>query len=218
MIGEPDVTLTDYGLTVECAAFSYLLARRGQAGEPLRRRFVLFFGSAAAAALIGGTVHGFFPDPESAGGRLLWLLTLLVAGVTTLAAWAVGARIQFPATAARWIERAALLAFAAYVLLVAGGVRTFAVVVANYLPAAAFLLVVLLLAYRRTGARPLLAAALGLGATFLSAAIQSARLGLHPVYFDHNAVYHVIQAGALFLLFRGARWLVATRGVPEDRC
>ncbi len=212
MIAEPDIALTDYGLTAECAAFSYLLARRGGRGQPLRRRFVLFFGSAAAAALTGGTVHGFFPDPETAGARLLWAATLLAAGITALAAWGAGARIQFSTAVARWIERAALLAFAGYVALVAAGVQTFAVVIANYLPAAAFLLVVLLLAYRRTSARPLLLASLGLGATFLAAAIQGARLGLHPVYFNHNALYHAVQAGALLLLFLGARWLVAEQG------
>jgi hypothetical protein len=218
MIGEPDVTLTDYGLAVECAAFAYLLARRGEPGQPLRRRLVLFFASVAAAALLGGTVHGFFLDPGTAGARLAWGATMLAAGVTTLAAWAAGARIRFSAAGARWIEGAALVAFAGYAGLVLIGIDTYGLVVANYLPAAAFLLVVLLLAYRCTRARPLLAAALGLGATFLAAAARSAGLGLHPRYFNHNALYHVIQAGALFLLFLGARWLVATRGVQETRC
>ena len=27
---------------------------------------------------------------------------------------------------------------------------------------------------------------------------------LHPVHFDHNALYHVIEMGALVLVFRGA--------------
>jgi hypothetical protein len=217
VIGEPDVTLTDYGLAAECAVFAYLLARRGHPG-PLRRRLILFFASVAVAALIGGTFHGFFFDPRTPGARRVWGATLLAAGVTTLAAWAVGARIQFAAAGARWIEGVALAAFAGYVGLVATGIETYTLVVANYLPAAAFLLVVLLLAYRRTRARPLLAAALGLGATFLAAATRSAGLGVHPRYFNHNALYHVIQAGALYLLFVGARWLVGTRGIQQTRC
>jgi hypothetical protein len=63
-------------------------------------------------------------------------------------------REEVDVVGARWIEGAALAAFAGYVGLVATGIETYALVVANYLPAAAFLLVVLLLAYRRTRARP----------------------------------------------------------------
>ncbi len=29
------------------------------------------------------------------------------------------------------------------------------------------------------------------------------RVALHPVYFDHNAVYHVVQAVALVILYIG---------------
>jgi hypothetical protein len=30
-------------------------------------------------------------------------------------------------------------------------------------------------------------------------------VGLHPVYASHNAVYHVIQGGALLLIYQAAR-------------
>jgi hypothetical protein len=38
----------------------------------------------------------------------------------------------------------------------------------------------------------------------LGAAGQQAGVALHPVHFDHNAVYHVVQAVALYLLYRTA--------------
>src|SRR5712691_4867587 len=54
MISEPIVTLTDYGLTAECAVLAWLMSRR--AGGPAREWFTLFFLSLGAGALTGGTV------------------------------------------------------------------------------------------------------------------------------------------------------------------
>src|SRR5207245_2244030 len=49
----------------------------------------------------------------------------------------------------------------------------------------------------------------------LSAALlQQLGVGIHPVYFNHNALYHVFQAIALFLFFLGGQWLV---GAARDQ-
>src|SRR5689334_2512467 len=103
MITEPAVTLTDYGLAIECALFTYLLSSRGDRHQRLRPWFVLFFASASVAALTGGTAHGFFPNVETTGYAVLWPATFLALGVTALAAWAIGARIQFSGAVADWI-------------------------------------------------------------------------------------------------------------------
>jgi hypothetical protein len=46
------------------------------------------------------------------------------------------------------------------------------------------------------------------------AAEGTQRLGtaLHPVCFDHNALYHLVQAVALLMLFAGARGVVLYGG------
>jgi hypothetical protein len=36
------------------------------------------------------------------------------------------------------------------------------------------------------------------------AVLQQSRLGVHPVWFNHNDLYHVVQAVALWLLQRAA--------------
>jgi hypothetical protein len=38
-----------------------------------------------------------------------------------------------------------------------------------------------------------------------AAMVQQARLAIHPVYFDHNAVYHVVQSIAVLFLYFGWR-------------
>ena len=53
------------------------------------------------------------------------------------------------------------------------------------------------------GARSILA---GLLLSFVAAGVQLSRLTLHA-HFNHNDLYHVIQIGAIVLLYRGARRL-----------
>jgi hypothetical protein len=93
--------------------------------------------------------------------------------------------------------------------LVILGRPSFAIVIANYLPAALFLLAVFGLAAYRWRARSILIGTLGLAVTLLAAGVQQFRIAAHPTHFDHNALYHVLQGGALFMIYRGARWFVA---------
>jgi len=43
----------------------------------------------------------------------------------------------------------------------------------------------------------------GLALSAVAALLQASRVAIHPIYFDHNAVYHVLQAIALVLLYLG---------------
>ncbi len=218
MITEPDVTITDYGLALECALFTYLLCRGRNRRPPLRTWFALFFCSVGAAALTGGTVHGFFLDERTLGSRILWPVTLLAIGLAALAAWGIGARIQFSGTVARWFSIAAAAEFAVYGVLVLFVTQEFRIAILNYLPAAFFLLGAFFLAYRRTRARSVLVGLLGLALTFVASAVQQSGLGLHPIYFNHNALYHLIQAAALFMIFQGARWFGSAEPVRRPMC
>lgn len=211
MITEPDVTLTDYGLAIECALFAYLLYRPRDRNSPLRTWFALFFGSIGLAALIGGTVHGFFLDEESIGYRILWPATLIASGLAALSTWVVAACIQFPKVIARWILFIAAVEFASYSVLVLLVTQEFWIAIVNYLPATMFLLVVFSREYLGGRQSQLLVGTVGLLFTFVAAGVQQGRVALHPVYFNHNALYHLIQAVALFMIFWTARWLIPTR-------
>jgi hypothetical protein len=89
-------------------------------------------------------------------------------------------------------------------------IPAFWVAIAYYLPAAMFLLAMLTRAYLRSADRALAMGVLGLLLTIIAAGLQSAGVPLHPVYFNHNALYHTLQAVAVFLVFLTARRL-ATR-------
>ncbi len=204
---EPDVTLTDYALALECALFAWLLARSGSIRRSPRRWWALFFGAVGLAALTGGTVHGFFLDPQTAGHAILWPATLLAIGLAAVAAWVIGAELILTAAAVRGVAAAAGLGFAGYAAVVLLADRRFLVAVGAYLPAAIFLAIALAVMYKRRRQRAALTGLAGLGLTFAAAAVQLGGLALHPVYFNHNALYHLIQAVGLFLLYRSSRGL-----------
>ena len=198
---EADVTITDYILAVEALAFAVLIARTATE-TPLQRWFVIFFGATAAASLAGGTVHGFWADSKA-----LWRFVLIALGVVSASAWAIGAHLLFTDRTARFITAAALAEMVIYSLLVVFVTDAFSVAIANYLPSTLFLIVAFVASYRAGAGAPV---ALGLGGlvlTLVAAAVQQARIALHPVYFNHNAVYHLLQAIALFLIFRAAMFL-----------
>ncbi len=207
---EPDVTLTDYALAIECLIFAVILYRNKSRSVRLRRWFTLLFASICAASLFGGTVHGFFLEVDSLGHAILWPASLLAVGLTALAAWAIGAELLFSDRISRLIAAVAFAGFLAYAVVVLFLTASFRIAILNYLPAALFLLIAFLAVYRREKNGSFLVAACGLVLTFAAAIFQQFELGIHRVYFNHNAVYHVVQAVALFLLFLGGRRLVAT--------
>lgn len=199
---EPDVTITDFLLSIEALAFAVVIAR--STTTPLQRWFVIFFVATAAASLAGGMVHGFFSD-----NKVLWRLVLLALGVVSAAAWVIGARLVFTDRMAHLITIAAGVEFVVYVMIVAFVTDAFSVAVANYLPSTLFLIVGFFTAYRASAATPL---ALGLGGlvlTLIAAGVQQSGIALHARYFNHNALYHLLQAIALFLIFKGAGFLTS---------
>jgi hypothetical protein len=209
---EPDVTLTDYVLFAECAAFAWLIARRPANLMGLRRWTVLFFVFTALAALFGGTVHGFYAGESGSMGRVLWKISMLAIGATALAGWAIGAHLLFGHHRLHFLLSIAATLTAAYAAVIVFVTDAFWVAVAGYLPAAAFLLAGFLRAAVRGRAGWARLGACGLALSFGAAAIQQLRIALHPVYFNHNALYHLVQAAALALLFMASRGLLAPTG------
>lgn len=207
-IAEPDVTLTDYGLALECALFAVLIYRLRDGAAPARTWFTVFFAALAVAALAGGTVHGFFYNEDRLAHRALWNATLIAIGVVALSAWMIGSRLGAGRRAGlilRWIGTTLFLGYCLVVLLVR---NTFAVAIIHYLPAVFFLLFAFTASYLRSRRPFLLTGLIGLSLTLVAAGTQQLGIALHPVYFDHNALYHLIQAVAVLMLFLSARGIV----------
>lgn len=214
-LNEPAIALTDYVLALETGLFALLIARPRDGRQRARRRwFALFFGAAALASFAGGTTHGFFPNAATKGHAALWRVTLIAIGLGALAAWGIGARLRFTPPIARRVALVAGAEFAAYCAVVLFLTQRFRIAIVNYLPATLFLLAVFAGRYAALRERPLLPGIAGIALTFAAAGIQQGEVALHPRYFDHNALYHLVQALAFALFFASARWLVDQPAPP----
>jgi hypothetical protein len=208
LIHEPDVALTDFGLAVECALFAGWL-HRGVSGS-LSRAFVAFFAAVAAASLLGGISHGFMTDQSALPARLIWQSTLVAIGLGAFASCVIGARLSLSEKAAARVTAFAGALLALYLVVVLFVSQSYGVAITFYLPGAIFLLAAFAIAYRRRPAGFLVAGLAGVALSFVAAAVQQVGIGLHPHYFDHNALYHLIQAFAFVLIFQAARGLQRT--------
>jgi len=212
---EPDVTLTDIGLAIECGILVLLIARRRSRVSPLALWFAAFFASIGAAALAGAAVHGaFLPDARSA----LWGVTLIVLGMAALAAWRITAALLDDATTGRWLARLAAIDFVVYCGVVLFVTRSFTIAIVNYVPALTVLFILFVRESRRHRAAGPRWGATAMALMFVGSVVQFRRVAVHPVYFNHNALYHAIEAIALLFMFGAARWAIATRADMGRPC
>ena len=202
-IHDPDVVFTDLGLAMLAAWLGWRLWTGTDQGT-LPRAGVLLLGGLASAAFWGAIFHAFFPaDTATLPGFIAWIpvaLSILVVGATLLE---LSLRLLVPRLMPpirRSLVAVYAAAFAAVVLLVD---ESFSSIVRFYVPP---LLLFLVAAVRQairdaSVAWTLIAVAFTVSAG--AAVLQQAGVSIHPVYFDHNAVYHVVQAVAVVLLYLG---------------
>jgi hypothetical protein len=165
---------------------------------------VVIMGALASAALWGAVFHAFFPlGTSTRRGFVAWMPVALSIAATGMALLALALRVAapgLPASARRTVTVAYGAAFAATVLLVDLSYR---MIVCFYAPVVVLFLVVAGRQALQTRSAGWTLIATSFAISLLAAALQQARVSLHPEHFDHNAVYHVLQGVALVLLYRG---------------
>jgi hypothetical protein len=210
LVSEPDVTLTDYALALECAVCAAWLGLTPTSKTWLRNAGMLFFVFLGCSAATGGTVHGFCPDPNSSACQILWQLTLQAIGWASFSTWVLGAGILATGRTARRLALAGIPQIVLFSVLALLFTQEFWLVFTIYLPAALLLLAGFCRAGWCGGHRFLLVGASGSVLSFVSSFLQFMRIGIDPIYFNHNALAHTVQAVALALIFLGARYAVGS--------
>jgi hypothetical protein len=197
---EIDVALSDFAIAVECGGFAVLCLRRGR--SRFRDALIVVFVATAAAAVLGGVVHGFAADEASAAYRLLWPVTLaaIVAAAAGLA-FAAAALLDSGRRVVRGLW-AGTFGFVAAILL---GADSFLLAVAAYAPASLFLAYAFGVTYGREGRRPLAFGPSGLLLGIVAGGLQQAGYTPWPGAISHNAFYHLLQMAALAMLFVAGR-------------
>ena len=204
-IHDPDVAFTDLGLAILGAYLGWRLWL-AQGPRALLGTGALLMGGLASAAFWGAVFHAFFPaGTATLPGFLAWVpvaLSIVVAASAMLDLGHRGLLPRIPSRVRRSIVATYAVGFAVVVLLVH---ESFSSIVYFYTPA----LVLLLIAAGQQAIRSrdtgwtLIATGLIMSAG--AAMLQQAKVAVHPVYFDHNAVYHVVQSVAILFLYFGWR-------------
>jgi hypothetical protein len=197
--------LTDFAL----AGVAWWLARAMLRSSDSRATalWALSFAVTGVAAVMGGSVHGFgmhLPAPVTHALRTVTVMSVGV-GSTGLLAGAVYATVR-PGPVRRLLLGVCGLKLAAYLAWVALH-PDFRYARYDALPSVLLLLGFLAGWWRRSRSPAAASGLLGLLVSVAGAVLQHARIGIHPFWLSHNDLYHVVQAGALWLLHVAGREL-----------
>jgi hypothetical protein len=204
MIAEPMTMLTDYALAGVTGWLACLLYR-GREGRRPRSLWTLAFAALALAALLGGTWHGFAPAFSAGAALLVWKATVLSVGIASFGMFGGSAIATTTASLRKWLLAVAAAKLAVYSAWMLFHSEYVYVIVDTGIALAALAALHAASAIRRRDRASLWILA-GVGVSLLAAGIQASGFAPHP-RFNHNDLYHLIQIGAMLLLYSGARRL-----------
>ena len=191
--------LTDYALAAITAVLGVVLLMRGYGAVPAQLWGWAFL-ALAAAGILGGTYHGFHTSIPPGALAWLWrfnewsigLFGLGAIAATTFAAFAGGLRRALLAVAA--------IGYLVFVVVTYSDDRFFLVLIQSIV-VMIYVLFVHGTALRPNPASPWIVA--GIAVSAIAALTQTSTFAIGPL--DHNDLFHLIQLGAMLLLFQGAR-------------
>ena len=201
-ITEPMTMATDYLMGALALVLGVRLARSGvTSGHGAVLLWAGLFVCTAAASFFGGTHHGLAQILSHGTNRTLWQVTLYATGLGS-ACLLGGAAL---AGTAGWVRSLLLALVVVKLLTYTWWMSThtdFLFVIIDY--GSALLLTMIVAWTSNTGgmsaALPWLNA--GAAVAVVAALIQALEVAPHP-QFNHNDLFHVVQMGALYLLYRG---------------
>lgn len=207
-IHEPATLLTDYLLALLGMVCGW---RLGRLANPSQRWWSRALWLTGAAALIGGTHHGFGPLLSEAANAALWRATLLLISLTS-AAMSLTLVHEFAPEPRRSVWSCLVWSKFAGFALVGLVYPLFLVAIVDYgLAMLALAAAALFAAHAWRG--PMLAA---VAFSALAAAVQQMQWGF-SAHFNHNDLYHVIQGAAVFLFYQAGSKLGACTGKKQNQ-
>ena len=189
---------------METAFFAVLLWRQAPPTAG-RRVAALIFAGLALSSLTGGSYHGFFPGgTESPEGWAVWVTTMLILGAAASLAW-IFFLLLCGFREPRFAVPPVALAFLVYAYVVLRVDHSFRVSAIFSVPPVLAVLALMLVRAARDGNLNAILASAAIGLMLSAAVLQQLRVGLDPVWFNHNALYHLLEGIALAMLFVALR-------------
>lgn len=198
-VHEPATLLTDVLLGALAGWLAWRLRYGAPTPHPAARWWSRALALTAVSAVVGGVYHGFAPNFSTSIQSTWWILTLiLICLISAAMATSLLFETMPPARQRPW---QALIAFK-FLAFATAAVRhpEFVVAIIDY-GLTMLMWTVAAIALRRPWRNWLLA---GVGLSVGAALVQQLRWGL-TARFNHNDLYHVIQAFALIAFYRAGR-------------
>jgi len=192
-------------LAVLSVVLGLLLLRANLQGHNSVRLWAGAFLATAIGAITGGTYHGLGLLLGDGAKVLLWRATMYSIGFASFFMLAGTVVASVPRSWRRWVLAAVLLKLALYAAWI---LKEDAFRSAVYDYGSAMLGVLLLqgLSIYRGEVERAKWLISGVVVSVAAAGVQQGEFTLHR-HFNHNDLYHLVQMGALYLLYRGARVL-----------
>ena len=206
VISEPSTLVTDYvlgGLTA-VLAWRLLVANR-QRPQRAVRSWAAALMAVAVGSIVGGTYHGFALHLTSGVALALWKATMLVMGIASFFLTLSAILASAPPRVHRLLGAAAFIKFCVYAAWVSIH-DDFKYVIMEYGSTLLLVLVLVATGRIRGDRRHRAFIAGGILVSIAAALIQQSGVSLHA-HFNHNDLMHVVQMGAVWLLFEGGRRL-----------
>lgn len=163
--------------------------------------FALVFLFMGLAGLFGALTHGIGPHFPQGIHTFIWRITLYCIGLSTFAMLMGGFYHVVPYQTMNWLKWLPFLALVVYLVAVTRN-DDFKTVILFYTPAMTLVLLLMLyswLCFQSEGTVWIITSIL---IAFGGAIVQQSGFALHK-HFNHNDIYHVVQMGGMYLLYRG---------------
>ncbi len=202
-ITEPMTILTDYILAVFTITLAVFLYRAGRQQRQVSiKLWAAAFVATAIAAIVGGTAHGFALYLGHLSKAIIWKATVISIGIASffMLAGTIIASVKKPVS--RFFLAAALIKFLIYAVWMVFH-DEFRFVIYDYAPAMFGVIFLQLYVFVKGQGKSAGWIIAGIFVSFAAAGIQLSGFTIHQ-HFNHNDLYHVIQIGAIYLLYKGA--------------
>ena len=204
-ITEPTTMITDYLLGLFTLILAVRLSKINEGQENSIRLWSGALAASAIAAFLGGTSHGFALHFSDFATTAIWKATVYSIGLASffMLSGALFAAVANPLR--RWLLGLVFLKFLVYAVWMISH-DEFKYVIFDYAPAMLAVVLLQLYAYLKWEHKSAVWLISGVLISFAAAGIQMSGFNIHQ-HFNHNDLFHVIQIGANYLLYRGASLL-----------
>jgi hypothetical protein len=201
-IAEPSTLLTDWLLAAFTAWLAWTLFQQlYRLKDRAVNLWLAAFSATAASAFVGGSWHGLSSQIYPSLAAVLWIAAMLLASAGSLLFLLAILHVYTSGRLLGLLSGVAVAKFALFAVLMAV-TDNFRVVVYD---SALTMLVLIVLSTWGAWARQVPSAQwvlAGVLVSMLAALFQQGRVSIHA-HFNHNDLYHIIQMGAMYLMFRG---------------